>query len=148
MKGTVISINISQEKGMSKKPVKEAVLIENFGIKGDAHASPGDRQISLLAIESIKKFKNVCPKINKINLSPGDFAENITTEGIDLSKLKLGTRLKIGDCVVEISKIGKECHNYCEIYKKLGNCIMPKEGVFAKVINGGTIKVGDEIKIL
>lgn len=148
MNGRVISINISKEKGKSKKPVDKAILIENFGIQGDSHAAPGERQISLLGIESIRKFKNKCPKINKINIGPGDFAENITTEGIDLKNLKIGTKLKIGECIIEISKIGKECHNYCEIYKKVGDCIMPKEGVFAKVIKPGLINVNDKIEVM
>lgn len=159
--GKVFSINYSKVKGVSKTPIGTGKLIEDFGLEDDSHSGPGIRQVSLLSIESIKKqemtFKEqvktfphkVCDKVRSQNaeINPGDFAENITTENIDLSSLKIGDRLKIGDeIIIEISKIGKECHNYCEIYKKIGNCIMPKEGIFAKIIKGGTIKKGDMIK--
>ncbi len=149
--GKVVSINISQAKGISKAPVESAKLIEQFGIEGDVHAGLDElRQVSLLAFESIKKVK-ACPKVKKsgFKLKPGDFAENITTEGIDLAGLELGDRLKIGSSVIlEISKIGKECHDHCEIYKKIGDCIMPREGIFGRVINKGNIITGDKIEIL
>lgn len=150
MKGKIYSINISKTKGIPKTPVSEAEAIENFGIENDAHAQPGIRQISLLALESISRQKE-CAKIkhNKkdIDLKPGDFAENITTEGIELSKLKIGDKIKAGnDVILEISKIGKECHIGCAIYQMLGDCIMPREGIFAKIIKGGTIKKGDNLE--
>jgi MOSC domain-containing protein YiiM len=144
MQAKVVSINISERKGVRKKPVNEVELRENFGISGDAHASSEwHRQVSLLAMESIMKMKNA-----GLDVGPGDFAENITTEGIDLLHLPLGTRLLIGnDVEVEVSQIGKECHSRCAIYYQAGDCVMPKEGIFVKVIRGGRIKIGDRIKI-
>jgi len=143
MKGKVVSINISDKKGVRKKPVKMAVIKKDFGIEGDVHASgKWHRQVSLLAIESIKKMQAL-----GLNVNPGDFAENITTEGIDLLKLPIGTRMAIGDAIeVEVSQIGKECHNRCNIYYQAGDCVMPKEGIFVKVLKGGKIKKGDEIR--
>lgn len=144
----VVSINISKSKGVSKKPVKEATLKVNLGLEGDAHAGDGIRQVSLLAMESIKKQKE-CPKAKKadFSLKPGDFAENITTSGIESSEYTLGDKFRIGpQVIIEISKIGKECHRYCSIYYKIGDCIMPKEGIFAKVIKGGIIRTSDEIE--
>lgn len=149
-KGKVFSINCSKKKGAVKKPVPSVELIKNFGLKGDAHAEKGIRQVSLLAIEAIRRQKE-CLKIKKsqVQLQPGDFAENITTEGIDLSTLKIGDRLKVSsDIILEISKIGKECHKYCAIYYKIGDCIMPREGIFAKVISGGIIKKNDSIELV
>lgn len=144
MAGRVISINISNSKGKSKSPVNEAIVIENWGIKGDAHGgSHWHRQISLLAVESMEKMRN-----NGLRLSYGDFAENITTEGINLSEIELGEHLKIGEVIIEITQHGKRCHGKCNVFKTIGDCIMPKEGVFARVIKGGLIKVGDEIEIL
>lgn len=137
----VISINISGRKGIKKKPVHEAILKENYGIEGDAHASfQWHRQISLLAVESIQKMKE-----KGLSLNYGDFAENITTEGIDLSSIQLGTKLKIGEVIIEITQHGKKCHSKCEIFNVVGDCIMPREGVFARVLKGGKIKIGDEI---
>lgn len=152
-KGKVFSINVSKIKGVPKIPVFAAKLIENFGVEGDAHGEQGIRQVSLLAIESIKK-QNACPKVknNGEPLLPGDFAENITTQGLVgahcnvLNRLKIGDMFRIGtDAVIEISKIGKECHKYCAIYYKTGDCIMPREGIFGKVIKGGIISKGDDI---
>ncbi len=143
MSGRIVSINISDKKGIRKKPLKEAQIIKNRGIKGDAHASnKWHRQISLLALESIKKMQDLGLKV-----SPGDFAENITTEGIDLVELPIGTRMKIGKVEVEVSQIGKECHSRCAIYYLAGNCIMPQEGIFAKVLKGGKVKIGEEISV-
>ncbi|MEW6214498.1 MAG: MOSC domain-containing protein [Nitrospirota bacterium] len=144
MKGRVVSINISDKKGIRKKPVKEAEIKTDFGIEGDAHASgKWHRQVSLLALESIKKMQDLGLKVN-----PGDFAENITTEGIDLLKLPLGTKITIGKEVeVEVSQIGKECHTRCSIYYLAGDCVMPKEGIFVKVLRGGKIKKGDKIVV-
>ncbi len=148
--GKVFSINTSKTKGIPKTPINLATLIEGVGMENDAHAAGGIRQVSLLAIESIRK-QSECEKVKKSDtgLKPGDFAENITTEGITLVDLKIGTKLKIGDeVIIEISKIGKDCHKYCAIYYKLGDCIMPREGIFAKVIKTGTVKVHDRIDAL
>jgi MOSC domain-containing protein YiiM len=143
MSAKVVSINISDRKGMRKKPVEEAVIRTNYGIEGDAHSSSEwHRQVSLLALESIRKMQEM-----GLDVHPGDFAENITTEGIDLISLPLGTRIRIGqDIVGEVSQIGKECHTRCAIYYQAGDCVMPKEGIFIKVIKGGTIRVDDPIR--
>jgi MOSC domain-containing protein YiiM len=145
MTAKVVSLNISDKKGVRKKPVDSVVIKENYGIESDAHASEKwHRQISLLALESIEKMQAMGLKVG-----PGDFAENITTQGIDLPVLPIGTRMTIGDEVeVEVSQIGKVCHTRCAIYHQAGDCVMPKEGIFVKVLEGGTIKKGDEIKIL
>lgn len=143
MKGRIISINISDKKSVRKKPVNEAEIMTDFGIKGDAHASQKwHRQISLLALESIKRMQD-----KGFDVKPGDFAENITTEGIDLLGLPIGTQMKIGNAEVEVSQIGKECHTKCSIYYLAGDCVMPKEGIFVKVLKGGTIKTGDSIEV-
>ena len=130
----ILSLNISREKGMPKIPVPRIILLEEGGIEGDAHAGPGNRQVSLLADEDIDTMRE---KLD--TLSPGDFAENITTRGIDLPSLPVGTRLMIGDAVLEISQIGKDCHSGCAIREKTGDCVMPRRGVFARVIKGGEI---------
>jgi MOSC domain-containing protein YiiM len=144
MDGRVVSINISDRKGVRKKPVDEARIRSNFGIEGDAHASSEwHRQVSLLAIESIRKMQEM-----GLDVKPGDFAENITTEGIDLLSLPVGTTLTIGtDIEAEVSQIGKECHSRCAIYYQAGDCVMPKEGIFINVIRGGTVKKGDMVAI-
>lgn len=142
----IASINISEKKGVVKNPVKNAVFKEDFGIVGDAHAGPGIRQISLLSKEDVDEFKK--NPLLKVCIKEGSFGENLTTLGVDYTKLKLGDRLKINDVVLEISKFGKECHVQCSIGKSTGDCIMPKKGVFAIVINGGEVKVGDEIRLL
>ncbi|MBI5196572.1 MAG: MOSC domain-containing protein [Nitrospirae bacterium] len=144
MSAKIVSINISDKKGVRKKPVDEAFLRENYGIENDGHASDKwHRQVSLLAMESIKKMQAMGLKVG-----PGDFAENITTEGIDLLSLPIGTRIFAGqNSELEVSQIGKVCHTRCEIYNQAGDCVMPKEGIFAKVIKGGIIKKGDKIVI-
>jgi MOSC domain-containing protein YiiM len=144
MKGKVISVNISDKKGVRKRPVGEASLEANFGMTGDAHASSKwHRQVSLLALESINKMQGL-----GFNVHPGDFAENITTEGLDLVSLPVGTKMTIGTMTeVEVSQIGKVCHTRCEIYNQAGECVMPKEGIFVKVLTGGLIKEGDEIVV-
>ena len=144
MKGKVVSVNISDRKGVRKKPVEEVVIRTGYGIEGDAHASAEwHRQISLLALESIKKMQGL-----GLDVFPGDFAENITTEGVDLVSLPVGTIMEIGEEVVgEVSQIGKECHARCAIYYQAGDCVMPKEGIFIKVIKGGRIKKGDRIRV-
>ena len=144
MIGKIVSLNISEKKGVRKKPVNEVSLKTEYGIEGDAHASSSwHRQVSLLAAESIKKMQDM-----GLDVKPGDFAENITTEGIDLPALPVGTRLMIGEGVkVEVSQIGKECHTRCAIYYQAGDCVMPKEGIFVRVLSGGTIKTGDQIAL-
>ena len=144
MTGVVISVNISSKKGVRKKPVDEILLKADYGIEGDAHASSDwHRQVSLLALESIKKMQGM-----GLDVKPGDFAENITTEGLDLISLPLGTELHIGSGVIgEVSQIGKECHTRCAIYYQAGDCVMPKEGIFIKVLKGGKVKKGDKVEI-
>ena len=139
----IIAVCKSEEKGTPKQDVGEGVLQGEFGLVGDAHADCcTHRQVSLLAIESINKMRN-----RGFNIGPGDFAENLTTEGIDLVALPVGTRLSAGQGVVlEITQIGKQCHTKCAIYRQIGKCVMPKEGVFARVIRGGVVKTGDELK--
>lgn len=152
-KNKIISINISKEKGAVKKPAGKAILRRNWGLVGDAHAGLSHRQVSLLGIENIRKFISQSAKLRrsknvKFKVGPGDFAENITTGGFDLNGLRIGTKLKLGSrAVIKITQRGKECHTNCEIRKLIGNCIMPEEGLFAKVISGGKIRVGDPIKI-
>jgi MOSC domain-containing protein YiiM len=145
MNASIVSINVSVKKGIRKKPVHSANLIENFGIENDAHASEKwHRQVSLLALESIKKMQ-----AKGLTVGPGDFAENFTTEGIDLVHLPIGTRFSVGeDIEVEVSQIGKVCHNRCAIYQQAGDCVMPKEGIFVKVLKSGTARKGDELKII
>ena len=145
MIGRIISLNISEKKGVRKKPVAMVSLKTEYGIEGDAHASAEwHRQVSLLAIESIKKMQDM-----GLDVKPGDFAENITTEGIDLPGLPIGTLLRIGEDVrVEVSQIGKECHTRCAIYYQAGDCVMPKEGIFVRVLKGGLLKKGDQIALI
>lgn len=136
----VLAVCISENKGERKKPVAVVELRENHGIDGDAHAGEWHRQVSLLAQESIDKMRAL-----GLDVNAGDFAENITTSGIDLLSLPLGTRLQIGSALLEITQIGKECHTRCAIYYQAGDCVMPKEGIFAKVLQDGTVKPGDTI---
>ncbi len=143
IKGLIRAISISKQKGMQKVNVPEAELRIDHGIVGDAHAGNWDRQISLLEIESIETMV-----AKGANVSPGDFAENITTEGIDLSKLAIGNKLRLGaEVEIKITKFGKQCHGRCIIYDQIGDCIMPRRGVFAKVSREGSIRVGDIIEV-
>ena len=142
MAARVVSVNISEQKGTPKHAVPKIRLKLRHGIVGDAHAKDWHRQISLLAEESIDKMRRVLPQ-----LEPGAFAENINTTGIDLKSLPVGTRLHIGNVEVEITQIGKECHNDCAIKRAVGNCVMPTEGVFAVVSREGTVQAGDFITI-
>ena len=144
MIGNIVSINISEKKRVRKKPVKEVSLKTDYGIEGDAHASSEwHRQVSLLALESIKKMQD-----KGLDVKPGDFAENITTEGIDLLSLPIGTHLMIEESVkVEVSQIGKECHARCAIYYQAGDCVMPKEGIFVRVLSGGIVREGHPIAV-
>ena len=139
----VIAVCCSDKKRTSKEVVAEGILREDFGLVGDAHADCcTHRQVSLLATESINKMRDL-----GLDVGPGDFAENLTTEGIDLVSLPIGTRMDIGEEVtLEITQIGKECHTKCAIFHKIGMCVMPEEGVFAKVVRGGVVRTGDSIR--
>ena len=139
----VVAINSSKKKGTFKFPLKEAKFIADFGIEGDAHAGKWHRQVSLLAQESVDKMAKMGVK----DLTPGKFAENITTTGIELFTLAIGTRLTVGEVTLEVTQIGKKCHEHCQIFKQVGMCIMPTEGIFTKVITGGMVREGDEIVI-
>lgn len=140
----VVAVNISAETGVIKHPVESAVLLEKFGIEGDAHAGNWHRQVSLLDQASVDKMS----ALGVEGLTPGIFAENITTEGIVLHALPIGTRLRVGEVELEVTQIGKECHAHCQIYQQVGMCIMPTEGIFAIVIRGGEVRAGDAIEIL
>lgn len=142
--GKVLSVNISETKGVVKKPIGEGNFKENFGLEGDAHSGDWHRQVSLLGIESFEKMT----KEGVEGLVPGIFAENITTEGIVLYELPIGTKLVIGETIQEVTQIGKECHTGCEIAKKVGKCVMPKEGIFTKILKPGVVKEGDLIEII
>jgi MOSC domain-containing protein YiiM len=140
----IASIAISKKKGTRKVQVEEASLIQDHGLEGDAHAGPWHRQVSFLSAESIEKARE-----QGLDVSFGDFAENIATKGIDWKSLPVGTRLNLGEsALVEITQIGKECHHKCAIYYLAGDCIMPREGIFARVLTGGTIRRGDGIRIV
>jgi len=140
----IVSIAVSKKKGTPKTPVEEAFLSRDHGLEGDAHAGPWHRQVSLLASESIEQAN-----AQGLDVGFGDFAENIATVGVDWKTLPIGTRARLGEQVmIEITQIGKECHNRCAIYYKAGDCIMPREGVFARVLAEGRIKCGDTVKII
>ncbi|MFQ6121894.1 MAG: MOSC domain-containing protein [Dehalococcoidales bacterium] len=141
---SVVAVCKSKKKGTKKEAIAEGLFKEDYGLIGDAHADcQTNRQVSLLAIESIDKMRS-----QGLNLHPGDFAENITTEGIDLLHLPIGTRISVGnEVILEVSQIGKECHTACAIRRQIGECIMPEEGVFARVVQGGLVKPGDRVKI-
>lgn len=142
VKGKVLEINISEKKGVVKTPISEGNFIVDFGLEGDAHGGKWHRQVSLLGIESVDKMR----KEGVEDLEFGSFAENITTEGIVLYELPVGTKLKIGDTIQEVTQIGKECHTGCAIAQKVGKCVMPKEGIFTKVLKAGKVRVGDSIE--
>ncbi len=144
MKGTVLAVNIAQEKGCRKADAGRGRLVAGLGLENDAHAGTPLRQVSLLAQESIDKMK-----ARGLNATFGDFAENLTTRGIDLPSLPLGTRLQVGStALLEVTQIGKVCHNRCRIFYTMGDCVMPREGVFAKVLQGGEVGAGDPIEVL
>ena len=144
MTGLVEAICVSQDKGTAKKPVEQATFVVDYGVQGDAHAGDWHRQVSLLAAEEVAVWRERLP-----DLGPGDFAENITTEGIDLLTLHLGGRLRLGESVeLEITQFGKKCHSDCEIFRQVGDCVMPREGIFARVIKPGRISVGDIIEVV
>jgi MOSC domain-containing protein YiiM len=139
----VVAVCISEQKGERKTPVPEVELRENHGIVGDGHAGDWHRQVSLLASESIDKMRKL-----GLDVSAGDFAENITTTGIDLVSLPIGTWLQVGEALLEVTQIGKECHTRCAIYYQAGDCVMPKEGIFAKVVTGGKIRPEHDVRVL
>lgn len=141
--GKVMAVCLSKNKGERKTPVDSVRLLPNHGIDGDAHAGDWHRQVSLLAQESIEKMQRM-----GLSVQAGDFAENITTVGIDLPGLPIGTRLNVGETTLEVTQIGKECHTRCAIYYQAGDCVMPKEGIFARVMRGGGIRPGDVIEVV
>ncbi|MDA8097130.1 MAG: MOSC domain-containing protein [Clostridia bacterium] len=144
MAGRVLAVCTSETKGVRKENVGEAVFQVDHGVVGDAHAGPWHRQVSLLAIESIERMR-----AQGLKVGPGDFAENLTTEGMELHSLPVGTMLRIGSEVVgEVSQIGKKCHVGCAVFKQVGDCIMPREGIFVKVVQGGLVKVGDTVEVV
>ena len=141
--GKICGICISEFKGTQKHEIDEAELIEDWGIRGDAHAGKWHRQISLLGLEQIELFR-----ARGADVAFGAFGENLIVEGYHMRTLPVGTRLRIGDILLEITQIGKECHSRCRIYETMGECIMPREGVFARVLRGGTVRGGDEITVV
>jgi MOSC domain-containing protein YiiM len=144
MKARIISVNVSDNKGEKKHPIGACRLLEGHGLDADAHAGPWHRQVSLLATESIEKIRKM-----GLDVKPGDFAENLTTEGIDLPNLPIGTTLRVGGKVLmKVTQIGKECHTHCAIFQQVGSCVMPTEGIFTEVITGGDIQTGDTIEVL
>jgi MOSC domain-containing protein YiiM len=140
----IVAVCRSKEKGTTKKPVAEGILKEAYGLVGDAHADCcTHRQVSLLGMESIDKVRK-----QGFGVEPGDFAENLTTEGVELVSLPVGTRISIGkDILLEVTQIGKKCHSGCAILREIGQCIMPKEGIFARVIRGGHVRAGDQLVV-
>ena len=144
VEGAIVAVCTSKKKGTRKRNVGEAELRLDWGLVGDAHAAAWHRQVSLLAMESIEKMR-----AKGLNVGPGSFAENLTTQGIDLLSLPIGSQVRVGsDVVLEITQHGKVCHDRCAIYEIAGDCVMPREGIFAKVVEGGRVKVGDTIKVL
>lgn len=140
--GTVTAVCISEKKGVRKQRVASAVLVAGHGLENDAHAGSWHRQVSLLSLEKIEDFRS-----RGAIVSYGDFGENLVVSGIDFVSLPVGTRLRVGDALLEISQHGKECHTRCAIYHAMGDCIMPTQGVFARVLRGGTVSAGDEMTV-
>jgi len=144
--GKIAAVCISKAKGTRKTNVDEAYLRANWGIEGDAHAGKWHRQVSLLSLSSIEKMRAM-GREQGLELAPGDFAENLTIDGLDVCKLPVGTYLQAGAALLEVTQIGKECHHHCEIYRQVGRCVMPKEGIFARVLASGMVKAGDDIAV-
>ncbi len=141
--GKIVAVCTSERKGMRKTDRRSGLLRAGWGLEGDAHAGPWHRQVSLLALESIRKMQD-----KGLSVGPGDFAENITTEGLELYTLPVGTRMRLGDTLVAVTQIGKECHDRCAIYQQAGDCVMPREGIFVEVLEGGEVSAGDAVVIL
>ena len=140
--GYIVSVNVAETKGVRKDPVESITLVVDHGVEGDAHAGPWHRQVSLLAQESIAKMLAACPSVD-----PGAFGENLTTSGIVLYELPVGARFYAGETLLEVTQIGKECHDRCAIFHQAGDCVMPREGIFVRVLEGGDVKAGDEIRL-
>jgi MOSC domain-containing protein YiiM len=143
MTGRVVSVNISTRTGEKKAPQPKVELAAEHGIRGDAHAGDWHRQVSLLAMESIQKMRDC-----GADVGPGAFAENVTTEGVVVHELPVGTRLRLGDSLCEVTQIGKVCHDRCAIFNQVGDCVMPREGIFVRILQGGTLRPGDVIEVL
>lgn len=144
--GKIVAVCSSEKKGMRKKNIGQGMLVADFGLQGDAHGGPWHRQVSLLAVESIDKMR-----AKGLDVNPGDFAENLTIQdlGVELFALPIGTKIKIGaQAVGEVTQIGKECHHHCAIYEQAGDCVMPREGIFIRVIQGGPVQVGDDVEVV
>ena len=141
--GRIMAVCISEKRGTQKKNIDKVCLIENFGLEGDAHGGNWHRQVSLLSYEKVRAFEE-----KGISVEDGAFGENLLVEGFDFKTLPVGTRFRCGEALLEMTQIGKECHSHCEIYQAVGDCIMPREGVFARVLHGGVIQIGDELEIV
>jgi len=141
--GFIKAVCLSKERGVAKKDIGSGELVAQHGLKGDAHAGDWHRQISLLSLQKIEAFRAKGAEVEY-----GAFGENLVVDGIDFSSLPLGTKFRCGDALLEMTQIGKECHNHCDIYRRMGDCIMPHEGVFARVLRGGVVKAGDEIQVI
>lgn len=141
--GKILAVCISEKKGIPKINIGRVEMIKNHGLKGDAHAGNWHRQVSLLSYEKIEEFKKT-----GVNINDGAFGENLIVEGIDLPQLPIGTKLRINEIELEVTQIGKECHSGCRIYETVGDCIMPREGIFTRVLKGGIVNTGDEIKVV
>ena len=141
--GKVIAVCTSEIKGVQKKNIHEGHFIEDFGIEGDAHAGKWHRQVSLLSYDRIQEFR-----ARGAQVEDGAFGENLVVEGIDFKTLPIGTKFRCNDVVLELTQIGKECHHGCAIFQAMGDCIMPREGVFTRVLHGGTIREGDNLEIM
>ena len=141
--GKIMVVCISEKRGTQKKNIEKVRLIENFGLEGDAHGGNWHRQVSLLSYEKVRVFEE-----KGISVEDGAFGENLLVEGFDFKTLPVGTRFRCGEALLEMTQIGKECHSHCEIYQAVGDCIMPREGVFARVLHGGMIQIGDELEIV
>lgn len=141
--GKIMAVCISEKRGTQKKNIEKVRLIENFGLEGDAHGGNWHRQVSLLSYEKVRAFEE-----KGILVEDGAFGENLLVEGFDFKTLPVGTRFRCGEALLEMTQIGKECHSHCEIYQAVGDCIMPREGVFARVLHGGVIQIGDEMEVV
>jgi len=139
----IVAVCLSERRGTPKRDVQEGWLREDYGLVGDCHAGDPVRQVSLLPLESVLRMRE-----RGFDVEPGSFAENLTVEGLDFSQLKKGVRLQVGEVVLEVSQLGKKCPEPCEVSRRIGTCIMPKEGVFARVVKGGRVRVGDELRVL